>query len=145
MTIRGTNLAYLPLEVLVCRFIFEQALQIMASGTSQLSQITDHVSHDAAIALAQEPGTVVVIYVSSGSNPICAQTTPKIESLASDEKYRNVKFFQMELTPETAPMIKFGIQNTPIFILYRQRWCQTILGADMRALGRLLDEQTRAW
>lgn len=114
----------------------------MASGTKRVEPITDPASHDAAIAHAQEPGVVVVIYVTSGSNPICAQTTPKIKSLASDEKYRDVKFFQMELTPETAPMIKFGIQNTPIFILYRQRWCQTILGADMRALTKLLDEQT---
>ena len=115
----------------------------MASRTGSIQPITDPASRDAAIAHAQEPGVLVVIYVTSGSNPICTKTTPKIESLASDEKYRGVKFFQMELTPETAPMIKFGIQNTPIFILYRQRWCQTILGADMRALGRVLDEQTR--
>lgn len=114
----------------------------MAPETNRIGPITDPASHDAAIAHAQEPGVVVVIYVTSGSNPVCTQTTPKIESLASDEKYMEVKFFQMELTPETAPMIKFGIQNTPIFILYQQKWCQTILGADMRALTKLLDEQT---
>jgi hypothetical protein len=112
-------------------------------ATSTLKQIKDPNSHDAAISHAQDAGTVVVLYVTSGSNPICVQTTPKIEKLAGNEKYRNVRFFQMEITPETAPMIKFGIQNTPIFILYRQRWCETILGNDLRRLERLLDEQTR--
>jgi thioredoxin-like negative regulator of GroEL len=115
----------------------------MSSGTGSLEQVKDPASHDAAIAHAQNSGTVVVLYVTSWSNPICTSTTPKIESLAKNEKYGNVRFFQMELTPETAPMIKFGIQNTPIFILYRQRWCQTILGNDLRTLERLLDEQTK--
>ena len=108
-----------------------------------METIKDPASHDAAIAHAQEPNTTVVIYVTSGANPICAQTTPKVKSLMQNDKHQAVRLFQMELTPETAPMIKFGIQNTPIFILYRQRWCQTILGADMRALERLLDEQDR--
>ena len=115
----------------------------MASSNDRLEQIEDPASHDAAIAHAQHAGTTVVLYVTSGSNPICVQTTPKIQSLARNEKYSDVRFFQMELTPETAPMIKFGIQNTPIFILYRQKWCQTLLGNDLRGLERLLDQQTK--
>lgn len=115
----------------------------MTSRTRQLEQITDPAAHDAAIAHAQESGVTVVLYVTSGSNPICVQTTPKIQALAANDKYSRVRFFQMELTPETAPMIKFGIQNTPIFILYRQAWCQTILGADLRGLEELLDTRLR--
>jgi hypothetical protein len=115
----------------------------MDQGEGSLLQITDPASHDAAIAHAQDPGTVVIIYVTSGSNPICVQTTPKVEKLAQDERFRKYKFYRMELSPTTAPMIKFGIQNTPIFILYRQRWCQTILGNDLRGLEKLLEEQAR--
>jgi hypothetical protein len=106
-----------------------------------LERITNPATHDAAIAKASEPGTIVLIYVTSSSNPICVSTTPKVEALAADEKYKSVRFFQMELTPDTAPMIKFGIQNTPIFIAYKQAWCQTVLGADMRSLHRMLDQQ----
>lgn len=72
---------------------------------------------------------------------MCVNITPKVEALAANDKYKQVRFFQMELTPETAPMIKFGIQNTPIFIGYRQRWCQTVLGPDMRGLERMLEGQ----
>lgn len=39
-----------------------------------------------------------------------------------------VQWYQMELTPETTPMIKFGPQNTPIVILMRGRYCETLLG-----------------
>ena len=115
------------------------------SSPSPLEQITSPATHDRALTLASHllPNPpVVLIYVTSASNPHCARITPKVEALASDDKYKHkVRFYQMELTPETAPMIKFGIQNTPIFIGYRARWCHTILGPDFRGLVRVLDEQ----
>jgi hypothetical protein len=93
------------------------------------------------------------------------RTTPKVEALA--EKYqqqtqhsgspcesrnddskgleagqaKDVRFYSMPLTPETAPMIKFGVQNTPIFILLGERWCETVLGADLRRVEGLI----RGW
>lgn len=115
-------------------------IRTMSSAPSRLESITDPTSHDVATSHAWN-GTLVVLYVTSESNPICVRTTPKVESLAADEKYQAVRFFKMELTPQTAPMIKFGIQNTPIFILLRGKWCETILGADMRRVEQLLDRQ----
>ena len=123
---------------------------------SPLAQIADPSSHDAAIAQASAT-CMVVIYVTSPSNPICTRTAPKVEALAEqysksssnesdlpsetqDQGGRGVKFFAMELTPKTAPMIKFGVQNTPIFICLREAWCETILGADMRKLEGMIRE-----
>jgi thiol-disulfide isomerase/thioredoxin len=110
----------------------------------KLERINSRETHDAAISLAKEKGTTVLIYVASDANPICRTTTPKLESLAKNPQYSQVRFFTMGLTPETAPMIKFGIQNTPIFIFYRNDWCQTVLGPDMRSVERLLEQSVEA-
>jgi thiol-disulfide isomerase/thioredoxin len=104
----------------------------------KLERINSRETHDAAISLAKDRGITVLIYVVSDANPVCRSTTPWLESLAQTPRYSRVRFFYMELTPETAPMIKFGIQNTPIFIFYRNNWCQTVLGADMKSVERLL-------
>ncbi|KPI45301.1 uncharacterized protein AB675_2447 [Cyphellophora attinorum] len=119
----------------------------MTTYPPTLPQITSPKTHAAALAHSSglsPTGPIVLIYVTSSANPICRRTTPKIQLLAANSKYADgerVKFYQMELTPETAPMIKFGIQNTPIFIAYRGKWCQTVLGPDLVGVERMLDGQ----
>jgi hypothetical protein len=117
----------------------------MTASPAPLPQIISPETHTAALAHSSSPtGPIVLIYVTSSANPICRRTTPKIQSLAINPKYADderVKVYEMELTPETAPMIKFGIQNTPIFIAYRGKWCQTVLGADLVGVERMLDGQ----
>ena len=123
---------------------------------SNLSPIIDAPSHDAAISHASST-CMVIIYVHSPSNPICTRTTPKIENLAeqystsstqnqqakdlnhqTQSSEKEIRLFSMELTPQTVPMIKFGVQNTPIFICLRESWCETILGADVRRLEGII-------
>jgi len=38
------------------------------------------------------------------------------------------------LNAETQPMLKFGVQNTPIFVIAQGKWAMTVLGANMRLL-----------
>jgi hypothetical protein len=117
----------------------------MTTPPPPLPQITSPQTHTHALSHSSSPtGPIVLIYVTSSANPICRRTTPQIQYLAATPKYADnerVKFYQMELTPETAPMIKFGIQNTPIFIAYRGKWCQTVLGPDLVGVERMLDGQ----
>lgn len=40
----------------------------------------------------------------------------------------------MYLNEETQPMMKFSLQNTPIFIMAQDKWAMTVLGANMRML-----------
>lgn len=101
-----------------------------ATTTLQLSNhsdITSRDAHDAAVARAQDLTNPVptLIFVSS-SNPASVDATPKFLSLA--EKMPEAQFYTMELTKEISPMIKFGPQNCPIFIVMKGRRCETVLG-----------------
>jgi hypothetical protein len=40
----------------------------------------------------------------------------------------------MFLNAETQPMLKFGVQNTPIFVMAQDKWAMTVLGANTRTL-----------
>lgn len=100
--------------------------------------ITDRTTHDAAINQGQGTrpecldGIPTCLYVSSASNPACKAAYPRILGLA--ETYPHVQVHVMELTPETTPMIKFGVQNCPIFIFLQGKYCETILGPDFRRI-----------
>jgi hypothetical protein len=50
------------------------------------------------------------------------------------ESYPNVIFHKMELDASTSPMIKFGVQNTPIFVVMKGTKASTVLGPNMQAL-----------
>lgn len=95
--------------------------------------------YDAAIARANT-GNLVVIAVWSEANPICIATEPKIQKMAAEHK--NAEFYKLHLNSETQPMIKFGVQNTPIFILAQGQWATTVLGANWRMLDEALSSRT---
>lgn len=95
--------------------------------------------YDTAIARANA-GNLVVMAVWSEANPICIATEPKIQRLAAEHK--DAEFYKMHLNSETQPMIKFGVQNTPIFILAQGHWARTVLGANLRMLEDALNSRT---
>lgn len=98
-----------------------------------LEPIVDQPTHDAAVNAASKSNPII-IYVYSDANPVCQRTTPKIEDLA--QKYAGrIKFYKMELTQKTQPMIKFSVSNTPILITMNGASCATFLGGDVRSLG----------
>lgn len=79
------------------------------------------------------------MFVTSFANPICRDAAPKIEQLAKDYDGK-VRFYVMEMTTETTPMLKFGVQNTPVFVIMDGKGkSETLLGADMEGLERKLD------
>ena len=57
-------------------------------------------------------------------------------------EYKHAEFYKIHLNGETQPMIKFGIQNTPIFICAQGEWATTILGANLRMLEDALRSRT---
>jgi hypothetical protein len=50
------------------------------------------------------------------------------------DHYPNIAFHKMELDASTSPMIKFGVQNTPIFVVIKGSKASTVLGPNMQAL-----------
>lgn len=102
-----------------------------------LEQITDRTTHDAAVDLAADTTakpnpnpTPIVIYVTSSAQSASSTLTAQIAKLAASDEFVNgqVRFFQMEMTKDTTPMIKFGPQNCPLFIFMRGRYCETEYG-----------------
>lgn len=102
-----------------------------------LEQITDRTTHDAAVDLAADTTakpnpnpTPIVIYVTSSSQSTSSALTAAIAKLAAEKEFTGgkVRFFQMEMTKDTTPMIKFGPQNCPLFIFMRGRYCETEYG-----------------
>ena len=129
---------------------------------SALPQITNKATHDATLAQLSPPDSLtLILYITSPSLPSCRATQPHVELLsqhfASDPSYTSangkpkVKVYEMEITKDTQPMIKFSAHNCPIFIVMggggqgERGWCETLLGggekgvADVRRVvdGRL--------
>jgi hypothetical protein len=50
------------------------------------------------------------------------------------ESYPNIISNKMELDASTSPRIKFGVQNTPIFVVMKGTKASTVLGPNMQAL-----------
>jgi len=101
--------------------------------------INNPENYDTAIERSKQ-GNLVLIAVWSEANPICIATEPKIERLSME--YPDAEFYKMHLNSQTQPMIKFGVHNTPIFILSQGEWATTILGANMRMLEDALRQRT---
>lgn len=110
-----------------------------SSSSHGLEQITDRTTHDAAIDLAADTTakpnpnpTPIVIYVTSSAQSSSTNLTAQITKLAASDEFATgdgkVRFFQMEMTKDTTPMIKFGPQNCPLFIFMRGRYCETEYG-----------------
>ena len=112
---------------------------------STLPQITDNETHDAVLTQLSPPDSVtLILYITSHSLPSCRNTTPHIlalsEHFSTDPTYTNtngkpkVKVYEMEITKDTQPMIKFSAHNCPIFIVMggggkgERGWCETLLG-----------------
>ena len=103
-----------------------------------LDSIIDQESHDTALNAASRENPIV-IYTVSDANPVCSRTTPKIEELAKKHAGK-VRFYRMELTQKTQPMIKFSVANTPILIAMNGVSCSTYLGGDVRSLEKQIDK-----
>lgn len=91
------------------------------------------------IARANE-GMLIIIAVWSDANPVCTTMEPKIQKIAIE--YKDAEFYKMHLNADTQPMIKFGVQNTPIFICAQREWATTILGANTKMLEEALRSRT---
>ena len=100
------------------------------SPSERLPQIKNREEHDSIVSREnQERNIPVVIYVTS-STPASRALTPSIIALSKKQEFveAGVQWYEMELTSETSPMIKFGPQNCPIVFLFRGTWCETLLG-----------------
>lgn len=111
-------------------------------------QINDRSTHDEVVSQSKEQPTV--INVSNSSLPICKKFTPEYSSLA--EKWqpkgpKGIRFCQLDFNHETSMLFKFSPNQLPVTVLMvGDRWCKTVMGANMKrledALGELLKEST---
>lgn len=102
----------------------------MGEAADRLPQITDREEHDAIISRENQIANIpILIYVSS-SVPRSIAFTPELLELSKKQEFVDggVKFYEMEMTGKTTPMIKFGPQNCPLVFLFRGLWCRTLLG-----------------
>lgn len=100
-------------------------------------QITDKQEHDEAVE--QSKKTPTVIYVSNSNLPNCKDFTPKYEQLAQKHAQSGVRFCQMEFQTKTSMLFKFSPNQLPVTVLvFRDRWAQTVQGAEMRELEAAL-------
>lgn len=100
-----------------------------------LEQITDRATHDAAVDLAADTNarpnphpTPIVMYITSDASARSSSTLTAQVTKLSDEFAGRVRFFEMPMTKDTTPMIKFGPWNCPLFIFMRGTFCRTEYG-----------------
>jgi hypothetical protein len=94
-------------------------------------QITTKAEHDAAAEQAYA-GTPTLLYVSNNSTPACRKFDPKFQEAA--RQHPNIKFYQMELNPETQPLLKFGPQCMPVVSVIKGNWARMLLGVGLEEL-----------
>ena len=98
--------------------------------SSGLEQIVDQDSHDAIINKSTQAANVPIVIIVTSSTPASKSLLSSIVQLSKSDDYQQagVKWYEMQLTQKTTPMIKFGPQNCPIVVLMRGTYCETLLG-----------------
>jgi len=95
-----------------------------------LEQITDQTSHDAVVNKKSQAANVPLVIVVTSSTPRSRTLLPLVVELSRNSEFQQggVKWYEMQLTEKTTPMIKFGPQNCPIVVLMKGSYCETLLG-----------------
>lgn len=91
-------------------------------------QIVDKESHDAVINKPNQAANIPVVIVVTSSTPASKSLLPELAELSKKDELNGLKWYEMQLTDKTTPMIKFGPQNCPIVILMKGFYCETLLG-----------------
>jgi len=99
-------------------------------GKEKLDQITDQESHDAVVNKNTQAANVPLVIMVTSSTPTSKSLLPSVVELSEKDEFQQagVKWYEMQLTEKTTPMIKFGPQNCPILVLMRGSYCETLLG-----------------
>lgn len=95
-----------------------------------LEQIVDQESHDAVVNKANQAANVPIVILVTSSTPASKSLLSSMIELSKEQDFqqKGVRWFEMQLTQKTTPMIKFGPQNCPIVVLMRGTYCETLLG-----------------
>lgn len=95
-----------------------------------LEQIVDQESHDAIVNKATQAANIPLVILVTSSTPPSKALLPSVIELSRKGEFQQagVKWYEMQLTEKTTPMIKFGPQNCPIVVLMRGMYCETLLG-----------------
>ena len=112
----------------------------------ELDQIVDQRSHDAIVNKKSQVANVPLVILVTSSTPRSRTLLPLVVELSRNNEFKQagVKWYEMQLTEKTAPMIKFGPQNCPIVVLLRGSYCETLLGISgveevERKVGQMVD------
>lgn len=93
----------------------------------QFEQIVDRESHDAIVNKPNQAANIPIVIVVTSSTPRSKTLLPELVEL-SKKCPIELKWYEIQLTEKTTPMIKFGPQNCPIIILMKGMYCETMLG-----------------
>ena len=94
---------------------------------THFEQIVDRESHDAIVNKPNQAANIPIVIVVTSSTPGSKTLLPELVVL-SKKCPIELKWYEMQLTEKTTPMIKFGPQNCPIIILMKGMYCETMLG-----------------
>jgi len=99
-------------------------------GLGALEQIIDQESHDKIVNKETQAVNVPLVIMVTSSTPRSESLLPSVVELSRKSEFQRagVKWYEMQLTEKTTPMIKFGPQNCPILVLMRGLYCETLLG-----------------
>ncbi|KAK5940206.1 hypothetical protein PMZ80_007626 [Knufia obscura] len=95
-----------------------------------LEHIVDEESHNAVVNKKNQAANIPLVIVVTSSTPASKSLLPSVIELLRKDKFQQagVRWYEMQLTAKTTPMIKFGPQNCPIVVLMRGMYCETLLG-----------------
>jgi len=95
-----------------------------------LEQIVDREGHEAVVNKANQAAKTPLVIVVTSSTPATKSLLPLIVELSKQDEFQSagVRWYEMQLTEKTTPMIKFGPQNCPIVVLMKGVYCETLLG-----------------
>lgn len=100
------------------------------AGSEGLEQIVDQESHDAIVNKENQAANIPLVIVVTSSTPSSKTLLPSVVELSKKDEYQQagVRWYEMQLTEKTTPMIKFGPQNCPIVVLMKGTYCEMLLG-----------------
>lgn len=101
-----------------------------ARPATQFEQIVDKESHDAIVNKPNQAANIPIVIVVTSSTPNSKTLLSDLVQLSQSQSLQSsgLRWYEMELTDRTTPMIKFGPQNCPIVILMKGVYCETLLG-----------------
>lgn len=95
-----------------------------------------------AFVAAQAQGKSILVDISAPWCPTCAAQKPIIEKFAGEQKFENLKIFDVDFDSRKDVLRRFGAQSQSTLIVFKgaQETGRSVGSTDPAAIGTLLDK-----